>query len=247
MLHHFDFVGDFRAAQHGDERPVGIRNGFAEIRQLFFHQQTGRSLSHELRDAHHRRMRSMRGAKRIAHEHSIAQVGKLLRKSGIVGLFLRMETHIFEQQHFPIAQRFRFRFSFRTHAIGDKRYRLAKQFLQARCHRRKAVLRVHFAFGPSEMRGENQASAAAHRQLQRRQRLADARVVAHFAAVQRHVEIHADENALALQVEVANRKFVHGDDLAQQSEAAWQRKHPPPECAYSFAAKNLIKSRQRLE
>src|SRR6202011_4164697 len=74
-----------------------------------------------------------------------------------------------------------------------------------------------------EMRGQNHASATAHRELQRWQRLADARIVAHFAAVKRHVEIHTDENALALQVEVANREFVHGDDLAERHVSARRR------------------------
>ncbi len=98
------------------------------------------------------------------------------------------------------------------------------------------------------MRGQNQASASGHRELQRRQRLADARIVAHFPAVQRHVEIHANENALALQVEVANRKFVHGDDLAQRKRAARHSMQASAAgSAYNFAAKNLIKSRQRLE
>ena len=47
ILHHFDFVGNFRAAQDGDERAIGMRNRFAEIGQLFFHQQSGSGLAHE--------------------------------------------------------------------------------------------------------------------------------------------------------------------------------------------------------
>ena len=42
-----------------------------------------------------------------------------------------------------------------------------------------------------------------------RQRRADARVVADHAVLQRHVEVDADEHALALQVEVADRELRH--------------------------------------
>ena len=78
ILHHFDFVGNFRAAQHGDKRPIGIRNRLAEIRELFFHQQARRSLPDEFRNAHHGRMRAMRRAESVANEKPVAQRGELL-------------------------------------------------------------------------------------------------------------------------------------------------------------------------
>ena len=60
------------------------------------------------------------------------------------------------------------------------------------------------------MRGENQAAAVLDREFQRGKRLADARVFSDFAAFKRDVEIHADENALAAQFQIANGELVHG-------------------------------------
>ena len=88
ILHDFDFVGNFRAAQHGYKRPLGIRDGFAQIGELLFHQQAGRGLPHKFRDAHHRGMRAMRRAKRVANEQLIAQSSELLREFRVVGFFL---------------------------------------------------------------------------------------------------------------------------------------------------------------
>ena len=42
VLHDFDFVGNFRAAEHRHKRALGIRDGFAEIGELLFHQQARR-------------------------------------------------------------------------------------------------------------------------------------------------------------------------------------------------------------
>ncbi len=46
-----DLVGDLRAADDGDEGLVGFSESFAEVGELFFHQQTGRGLFHEVGDA----------------------------------------------------------------------------------------------------------------------------------------------------------------------------------------------------
>ena len=78
VLHHFDLVGNFRAAENRDERPLRIRNRLAEIREFLLHQQAGGGLAHELRDAHNRSMRAMRGAERVANEKSVAERGELL-------------------------------------------------------------------------------------------------------------------------------------------------------------------------
>ena len=41
-LDHLDLVGDLRAADHRDERPLGIAERHAEVAQLFLHQEPGR-------------------------------------------------------------------------------------------------------------------------------------------------------------------------------------------------------------
>ena len=54
--------------------------------------------------------------------------------------------------------------------------------------------------------------------------------------LERHVEIHAHEDALPREIEIANRKFGHRADDSVGKIGA-----------YSFAAMNLIRSRQRHE
>ena len=104
VLDDFDLVADVRAAKDGNERPRGIRHGFAEIGQLFFHEQTGRGLLDEARDADDRSMRAMRGAKRVADEETVAERGELFRKRFVVLLLLGMKTDVFEQEHFAVAR-----------------------------------------------------------------------------------------------------------------------------------------------
>ena len=103
ILHHLDFVGHFRAAEHRDEWLFRMRDGLAEIRELLFHQQARGGLLHEFGDAHNRSMRAMRGAESIADEKLIAERGKLFRKAFVVGFFFGMESHVLEQQHAAVA------------------------------------------------------------------------------------------------------------------------------------------------
>src|SRR5437763_578616 len=74
-------------------------------------------------------------------------------------------------------------------------------------NRTQAQVVTWFAFWPSEMAGEHHRAASIERVLNRRQEGADARVVGDRAARDRHVEVDADEDALAREVEVANREF----------------------------------------
>ncbi len=72
----FDFVADFRTAENGDERPGGIGDGFADVLEFFFHQQTGRGFIHKARDAHNGSVRAMRGAESVANEKAVAIGGE---------------------------------------------------------------------------------------------------------------------------------------------------------------------------
>ncbi len=66
------------------------------------------------------------------------------------------------------------------------------------------------------MRSQNQAAALFDGQLQRGQRFADARVVGDDAVLEWHVEVHADENALAAEVEIVDGQFRHGFSVEQK-------------------------------
>ena len=85
-----------------------------------------------------------------------------------------------------------------------------EQLLETRGHGLQAHFGVRFAFGTSEVRREDHAGAVFQGILNGGQRRLDALVAGDFhdallVLLQRHVEIHADENTLAFQVEIANR------------------------------------------
>ena len=82
----------------------------------------------------------------------------------------------------------------------------------ARCvgHRLEAVLRIRLSLRPAEVRGEDHRRIAFERVLDRGQRRPHAGVVADHPVLQRDVEVHADEDTLALQIEVPDREFHDG-------------------------------------
>jgi hypothetical protein len=57
--------------------------------------------------------------------------------------------------------------------------------------------------------GEHRRRAGVERELNRRQGGAQSRVVADLSVFQRHVEVDANENALAFEVEVFDRELGH--------------------------------------
>ncbi len=63
-------------------------------------------------------------------------------------------------------------------------------------------LGIGLAFRSPEMRRQDDRGALVERVLDRRQRRADARVVGNRAVLDRHVEVHADEDALAGEIEI---------------------------------------------
>ena len=108
VLDDFDLVADFCATENRDKRPRGIGQGFAEIVELFFHQQPGDGLLDVVRDADDRGVGPVRRAKGIANENAVTKRSELLRESFVVFLFFRMETNVFQQQDIAVGKRFAF-------------------------------------------------------------------------------------------------------------------------------------------
>src|SRR5437762_2888775 len=73
----------------------------------------------------------------------------------------------------------------------------------------EAVLRIGFSFRPPQMRREDDRRALFERVADRRQCRANPSVVANRAVFDRHVEVDADEDALATKRQVFDR--AHGD------------------------------------
>ena len=96
-----DFVGNLRSAQNDDERFDRFIEPFAQMFQLFLHQDTHRRFCHKFCDARCGRMGAMRRAERIVYI-KITEFRECFREFRIVRFFLRLETDILEQSDIAI-------------------------------------------------------------------------------------------------------------------------------------------------
>ena len=182
----------------------------AEVSQLLFHQQAGRGARHVMGDPLNRRVRPVRRPERIVHVE-IGERGECGRESRIVLLFLGVEAEVLEKDHAAartvdhlhgILRR-------RADAVVDELHGPSEQLREVTCDGRQAELRVRLSLRPTEMAGEDDGGAAIERVSNRRQRRRDPRVVGDPAVLQRNVEVDANEDALALEVEVLDRELRH--------------------------------------
>ena len=167
---------------------------------------------------------------RIAHEKAVAKGGELLRKGLVVFFFLWMEANIFEHQNFAVAQGFALAFRSRSDAIQSKGHGLAEQFFQFFGGRPKRIFQIRAAFGPAEMRSENEAATFLDGQAKSRESFADARVIGDDAILERNVEVHADENAFAAKVESVDGELGHGvvtREWLLSAKISWLRSFGP--------------------
>ena len=212
----------------------------AKVAQLLLHQQPGAGLGHQSHDRFDRRVRAMRRAERIVHV-DVAQCGQPLREAGIVLLFLGVVAQVLEQHDAAGGRAAHGGLGRGADTVFGERHGATQQLTRSRGDRAQAHVRIRLALGTAEMRGQDHASRArVERVSDRRQRLANASVVADDAALERDVEVDADEHASAFQVEVANRSFCHG--RFQVPESGFQVRAQRPR-ATSWRSR----STQRLE
>src|SRR5882724_3329047 len=209
VLDDFDLVADFGAAKNHDEGTRGIRHRFAEIGQLLSHEQARGGFLDETRDADDGSMRAVRGTKSVANEDAVAQRGELLRKGFVVFFFLGMETNVFQDKHFPVAQGLALAFGSRSDTIQSEGDRLAEELFQLLGGGPQRILWIRSALGPAEMRSEDEPAALLNGDPQRRKRFADARVVGDHAILEWNIKVHADKNALAAKIEIVDGELVH--------------------------------------
>ena len=162
VLDDLDLVRDLRAAEDGDERALGRAERVAEILQFLLHQQPGRRLRQELRDALDRRVRAVRRAERVVHV-DVGERRQLRRERRVVLLLLRVEAEVLEQD--DLAAR-RARASTAACAVAPdavvgERHRAAEQLRERAATGCDGVLWVRLALRPAEVRGEDDRRARA--------------------------------------------------------------------------------------
>ena len=95
-----DLVGDFRPAQDGDERPLGIGERVGEVLHLFGDQEAHdlRFLAHRQRHGDHRRVLAVTRAEGVV-AIDVGQVGKRLGEGGVALLLAGVKPQVLEHEH----------------------------------------------------------------------------------------------------------------------------------------------------
>jgi hypothetical protein len=176
-----DLVLHLRAPEHGDERPRGILEQRAELLQLPQHEQA-RVSGQEARNALRRGVRPVSRAERVI-DVEVAVGRELAGVLGVVRLLARVEARVLEQAQPLVGQE-----------LGEPR--------PHRLHGERGIR----ALRPPEVRHEHDLlRPALEQELERGQCRADTCVVGDAPVLERDVEVHADEDALAGDVGVPNR------------------------------------------
>jgi hypothetical protein len=114
-----------------------------------------------------------------------------------------VEAEILEQDDTPRVGRNRL-VRLRTHAVRRERDGSSQQGSEMIGDGLERELRIGFALRPSQMRRQNHRRAVIERISNRRQRRADARVIANLPVLDRHVEIDAHEDAPPVEPQILN-------------------------------------------
>ena len=234
VLQNFQFAGNLRAADDGDERTLRFFNRFAQIIQFFLHQEASDARAafglHILADGSGGGVVTMGRAERVV-DIDIAVAGELLGHGGLLllhfgllgGVFfvahaislLRLaffglvEAGVFQHQDFAGLQGRRFRVS--SHAVSREFDFFAKLLRQIVGDGLQAeFLFIALAAGAAKMAHQNQSSALFQNVFDRRQSGLDAGIVRDdLLVVQRNVEVNAHHNFLAFHANVFHCLFVH--------------------------------------
>ena len=138
----------------------------------------------------------MRGREGVV-DIEVAQVGQLLGEDRIIGLFRRMEAHVFQQNDAARIQIADGLDGGAADAVVGEADRRAEQFLQRLDDRLQAHRRNALALGTVEVGQQRDLGARVAQALDRRQGDPQSGVVGDLAALHRHVEVYADQSRLA--------------------------------------------------
>src|SRR6266481_3466361 len=120
-----------------------------------------------------------------------------------------METDVFENEDFAVAQGFALAFGARADAIKREGHWIPEKLFQFLGGRLQRIFQIGTALGAAQVRSKHEPSAFLNRKTQCRKRFADASVVGDEAIFERDVEVHADEEALSAEVEFVDGELVH--------------------------------------
>ena len=138
----------------------------------------------------------MRGREGVV-DVDVAQRGELVDEGRVVLLLLLVEAEVLQQQHVARLEIAHALFGLLADAILGEGDRLAERLRQRLDQRLQRHLGHALAVGPAEMAEHDHLGALVGELLQGRRGALDARGVGHLAVLHRHVEVDADQHALA--------------------------------------------------
>ena len=199
MGEHVDLARHLGAADHGGRRALGLLQ-HAHQRVDLLHQQRPGIGRQQPRNRVGGGVRAMRRRERVVDEQ-VAERGQPLGELGVVLLLALVEAQVLEHGDLPGQQRSDRALRRLADAVGREDDGMAEQLAQLVRHGLQAELGIGAALGPAEMRDHDDARAASGQVLQARDEPLEPRRVGDLAVRHGHVEIGADDDALALQIE----------------------------------------------
>ena len=148
----------------------------------------------------------MRRTERVVHV-GVEALGELTGERVIVLFLLGMEPDVLEEDDVARRQRAHRLLHAGPDRIGQERHGASQQLAEPLRHRRERQGWIA-PLWPPQVRHETDRRAALEQRMDRRQRRADACVVRHLVAVERHVEVDPNEHALAARIEVLDRALA---------------------------------------
>ena len=137
-------------------------------------------------------------------DEDLTESGDLLGVCGalfrILAGFLRVETHVLQQHDVAIVHSGDLGLGVLTIGVGSQRNGDAKQLAETGGDRSQGQFRNDLALRTAEVGHQNDLSALLAQSLDGRQGGLDATIIGDRGAVQRNVEIGANQNALALEI-----------------------------------------------
>ena len=100
VLDHVDLTRDLRAPEHGEERSHRLVERPAEVAELRLHEESGYGRRKVMGDPLGRGVGPVGGAERVVHV-ALGQRGERPGELGIVGLLLRVEAEVLQEQTGP--------------------------------------------------------------------------------------------------------------------------------------------------
>ena len=199
-VQHTELVRHLRAAEDGHVRAVGIGEEPAEDVDLPLEQPPGdrrpARCAHEVGQGHDARVRAMRRSEGVVHVR-VGELCELPREPDIVGLLSGMEPEVLQQDHVP-------RLDVTADGLGpvaddlvERHHVDAEQLTQPVGDGPEAQIVLWLPLRPPEVGRDDERGAPVEELAERREGRADPHVVGDPAALERHVEVGADEDPAA--------------------------------------------------